>query len=53
MRVWLLGDNVDTDVITPGNSVCTTWLNFFRNSTASMFSRPPYSFGIHSPCLRE
>ena len=48
------GNEVDSSasVMIPG-TLCASSLNFFRNSIASRFSRPPYLLGIHSPALRE
>ena len=49
------GHAVDSSAaeITPGSRAWMTSLNSFRNPTASMSSLPPYSFGTHSPSLRE
>jgi hypothetical protein len=40
-------------IITPGYSDTIAPLTSRRKAMASMFSRPPYAFGTHSPCLRE
>ena len=40
-------------VSTPGQRPYTTVLTSWRKWIASRFSRPPNSFGIHSPSLRE
>ena len=50
------GHAVDSSAaeMTPGLArVAATSFSSFRNAIASRFSRPPYSFGTHSPALRE
>ncbi len=40
-------------VTIPGQRRYTVAFISWRNATASGFSRPPNSFGTHSPCSRE
>ena len=49
------GHAVDSSAleITPGSRAYSTSFSSFRNATASRSSRPPNSFGNHSPGLRE
>ena len=49
------GHAVDSSAaeITPGSCAYSVSFSCFRNATASRSSRPPYSFGTHSPSLRE
>ena len=50
-----MGHDVDSSAITmtPGCSANTTVFSSRTNSMASRFSRPPNSFGTHSPGSRE
>jgi hypothetical protein len=56
------------DAVTPGHAVdssakvttpcgasapCSVSFSVRRNATDSRFSRPPWTFGTHSPSLRE
>ena len=40
-------------VIAPGKRAWITWFISCRKEMASRFSRPPCTFGSHSPSLRE
>ena len=49
------GHAVDSSAIVtmPGTRLYAVALTSCRNDTASRFSRPPNSFGAHSPSSRE
>jgi len=44
--------NIPAIISAAGHSRWVTSFNSFMNERASRFSRPPNSFGIHSPSLR-